>query len=152
MEMLVFTGYCEKSYFEGHSESHLKKPGPNISKESRHKLEAMNGNEKNPLVHLQGVNLFHYMVISGFMNTKKNILYVDKDLTVNFTFTEEETMFIQSTGGDTMRVTARKSYRTYNIISGGIVFHFKNSENEHPDEIKNGLSLYCSGLINEVQK
>ena len=77
---------------------------------------------------------------------------MDKDLTVHLTYTEEATMLIQIKSGDTMRLSARKSYRTYNIISGGIVFHFKNSENEHPDEIKNGLSSYCSGLINKVQK
>ena len=68
--MIFLTGLCEQSYFEDHSESHLKKPGPNIFKESRHKLETMNRNEKNPLMHLQGVNSFHYTDISDFINTK----------------------------------------------------------------------------------
>ena len=37
-------------------------------------------NEKNQLVHLQGENLYNYMVIYNFINTKKNIINVENTL------------------------------------------------------------------------
>ena len=69
------------------------------------KLEALNRNEENPLMRLQGENPINYTVISEFINTKKNTVNVNKYLEVNFTYTGEATMLIQSTCGDVMRVS-----------------------------------------------
>ena len=41
---------------------------------------------------------------------------MDKYLEVDFTYTEESTMLIQSTSGDTMRVEVGQIDSTYNII------------------------------------
>ena len=42
-------------------------------------------NERNQLVHLQGENSYNYTAIYYFINTKKNIVNVDKYFEVNFT-------------------------------------------------------------------
>ena len=80
------------------------------------------------------------------MNTRENIVNVEKDFKVNFTYTEEENMLIQSTSGDTMRLSLRQSDSTYNITASEILFLYIQSGIEHPSDIKNILILYCIGV------
>ena len=77
----------------------------------------MNSNEKNTLVHLQGENPIKSTVFSDFMDTKTFFSNVDKDFTVNFTYTEEATTLIQISSGDTKRLEVRQSDITYNRLA-----------------------------------
>ena len=81
----------------------------------------MNMNDKNQLVHIQGENSYNYTVIYHFINNKK-IVNVDKYLEVNFTYTEEATMLIQITNGDTMSVEVGQIASTYNRIVNFYLF------------------------------
>ena len=127
----MYTTLYEQAHYEDKNESRLKKTRQNIWKWFRHKLEAMNMNDKNQLVHLQGEYSYNYTVIYNFINTKKNIVNVIQYLKVNSIYTKEATKLIQSTSGDTIRVELGQSDSTYNIVVNFSFFLYRVELNIH---------------------
>ena len=145
-DKLVYTDLLEEAHQQDESSRPRKKTRPKLRKEMKKQLNAMNRREKNPPIHLDGANSITYKEISDFMNTKKNIVDVDKDLAVNFANNSEEASVLsRNTVGETIRVAVRQSDSAYSSIASAIAFLYRQSGCERPEEIKHGLSLYCSG-------
>lgn len=113
--------------------------------ECMRQLKRMSRIEGNSPIHLSGPFAIVYDDIAKFMGTKCRVVNVDPDLANRLATEEGASVLYNAGGGGKVKVAVRLSDSSYSAIQSAISFLYRQCGLERPNDIKDGLSLYCKG-------
>ena len=86
-----------------------------------------------------------YDDIAKFMETKRRVVSVDPDLANRLATEEGASVVHNAGGGGKVKVAVQLSDSSYSAIQSAISLLYRQCGFERPNEIKDGLALYCKG-------
>lgn len=151
-------------------ESNPRAKRQNLRNACKSRLVAMARGDNNSPIELVGENSLTYDDIASFMNSKKNIVEVDKSLieqtslddanaagrtrTNNIASGVEDGRNNADVGknSNVVKAAVRQSKSSYTAIQSAVSFLYRQNSVDQPIEMKNGISLYLKGSMRKSRK